>query len=1701
MADQRTNLLPGNMLAFFMAMFVLYVAKEVSAVLDDGCTKNGLGLDWYLPDDEKLPDSQITASSELPYRLAKYGRFRSPAVERIFGVWCPEKNDQKPWWQVDFLAMRTITAIRIGSNEYADGYVTRFTLHFSYDGNDWFTVKDSKTNKSKLYIGLDELWAKEQVALEFPVTARFFRIYPEMYHYQPCLQADFVGCKPEKTCNKKVGVTKSSIVPNSDMTSSTFYKNHPASSGRLDAAIQPGQSQWGAWCATTGDIAPYLQIDLRLAREISKLETQGHPYDFMQSWVTQYAFNYSLDGQLWKSYNQVLFGNIDGSTKKLNELKPPVIARYIRFLPKKWEGDLPCMRVEAYECLPRKESIPTLVYGLSDHTINRGEPLSINCLFRGLPNMTLVWNINQDYLRTSSRIITSEVTTENEASSTLFIKRVTSAENGEISCISFYPTLQDIHAKSAGTITVLAPIPELAIVNYTVADSVIHLNHSGPYTRDVLGYRVKVSSVDGVKDLDFPYNDTRLATISKLRPYVTYNLQVAMRYLEDEIGPFYSSTDFETPQDKPYGAPLNLHVTKISHDTLHATWDDPAPKLCNGPIIYYDVRYVKSDKSDPSVRSKRAVSSNVAVFKRVFNSTAVLDRLEPGAIYEVSTRSYTKVGPGPWVHPPELVFTGKATEELNSLKKMVITDANAAAVSNRLKNITADRTFLNKHDVVLTLDILEKVVNKQNTSGEIGQSLVEAVSNVLKANKTVLSESEITNRTGTRFVKMLEKWLEKLPPSEKKLEEESENVIVQKIFINKHKLEEGINFAKEDLEKSGGVEMHIPKEAIPGNGTADSIYFVYYKKNKFFNGNKRLEELCINGFTVFKERVFTPVVSGEVVGQKTRNLSAPVVLKFRHTEDEAKLRKTACAYWDYEADNEKGGWSTEGCTVESIANQTITCHCNHLTNFAAMMDVYAETSTICGKHRKIISFITVIGCFLSLIGLFLTFLTYFMFRRLLKEMAAKVLIQLCVALFIVVLTFVTGIEQTDKPVMCMTVAFVLHYFTLVSFFWMLMEASFMYHAFVRVWPPRQGGDIYKSTVVAWGIPLFIVGITFLTSMDNYGGSHYCHLTGTPLIASYLAPIGLIILINFVIFIFIMMKLGGRPNGNTDQNSLQLATARLRRAFGIMILMGLTWAFGFGQLTDARLEFSYLFSVFNASQGFSIFIFYVIAQKRARSQWIAFFKCDGRSENKRTTDSYFSERRRMSSIGSNRTNTMQFNRLGSNASSIQRNSIIGNGYPLSPPEKFISPPPMNTIDELESPTSPIRSFDDPPEFHPPPSYHSPITPMEQEQPLLAINDDTIDGILEDSLDEEDEILNKKLQESEDNRKLKQHDIKQHQKQKDIKQYSSYRALSGAKSYDVLNSVKTPSGKNLDKNTIQRRSMEVIYRKESTNRKDLANRRSLIDMSSNRLSALSSSRDQHHVTKSMEHINKKESFRSEIPSEDIGLTGYKKIGTVAHRDKNTNNRDLKNVRPLSIDTGTLKSDAATMTDAPPSYEPKISRQPSEKSKKDVMDWLQNCENENDLKDSDSDYSSSFYKTSRSSSMTDMTSPTKYRHPTASTTSNHDPYDGHKKSNTDGAIIDDFILGPLNNQTSGKDSTPNNKNNNGKQIQDILDPVGKSSDFSEEGYSASEEDVFDDHTRPPARRKSRGERSMNSFKRQLSVNGYVALEDKDGKPTSYL
>ena len=68
-----------------------------------------------------------------------------------------------------------------------------------------------------------------------------------------------------------------------------------------------------------------------------------------------------------------------------------------------------------------------------------------------------------------------------------------------------------------------------------------------------------------------------------------------------------------------------------------------------------------------------------------------------------------------------------------------------------------------------------------------------------------------------------------------------------------------------------------------------------------------------------------------------------------------------------------GSWSTQGCKVKEthMYKGFVTCECNHLTNFALLLDVSQTRYMSQG-----LSTITWIGCGLSMAGLALTIITF-----------------------------------------------------------------------------------------------------------------------------------------------------------------------------------------------------------------------------------------------------------------------------------------------------------------------------------------------------------------------------------------------------------------------------------------------------------------------------------------------------------------------------------------------------------------------------------------------------------------------------------------------------------------------------------------------------------------------------------------------------
>ena len=71
-------------------------------------------------------------------------------------------------------------------------------------------------------------------------------------------------------------------------------------------------------------------------------------------------------------------------------------------------------------------------------------------------------------------------------------------------------------------------------------------------------------------------------------------------------------------------------------------------------------------------------------------------------------------------------------------------------------------------------------------------------------------------------------------------------------------------------------------------------------------------------------------------------------------------------------------------------------------------------------------------------------------RRLRKRDASKFHVQLCIAMFCMLLVFLTGVQRTSVYGGCVTVSLLIHYFTLVTVMWMGAEAVLMFQKLVIV---------------------------------------------------------------------------------------------------------------------------------------------------------------------------------------------------------------------------------------------------------------------------------------------------------------------------------------------------------------------------------------------------------------------------------------------------------------------------------------------------------------------------------------------------------------------------------------------------------------------------------------------------------------------------
>ncbi|XP_023808570.1 adhesion G-protein coupled receptor G6 isoform X5 [Oryzias latipes] len=547
-----------------------------------------------------------------------------------------------------------------------------------------------------------------------------------------------------------------------------------------------------------------------------------------------------------------------------------------------------------------------------------------------------------------------------------------------------------------------------------------------------------------------------------------------------------------------------------------------------------------------------------------------------------------------------------------------VTAENAADVAEKLANFT--RNGLSDDEISHVVTKVQQLVNVAKIDAAVAESVVSIISNVMTSSEAVLGNaSNIALRTVDELAQKLEFDGLSVNITSKHLalgilafNATTFNGSSFSAFIPPNSADPKIEF---EQTANPLAQVTLPGSLLSGVSLSDAdrsslsrINFVFFSNTNLFK--KEQDSLSLNSY----------VVASSVGNLSIRDLKDPVRIQIAHLTEQTSSHRF-CMFWDFTLNNGDGGWNERGCSVskESTRNKTI-CLCNHLTHFGVLMDVSQTSSQIDPKNKKILTFLSYIGCGVSAICAAATLLTYIAFEKLRRDYPSKILMNLSTSLLCLNMVFLLDgwlASMVDSAGLCTSAAVLLHYFLLTSFTWMGLESIHMYIALVKVFNTYIRRYILKFCAVGWGLPAVIVGIVVTVDKSHYGiledskdeSAKMCWIKNQSVF--YTTCVGyfcLVFLLNVAMFIVVMMQICGR-NGKRSNRSLREEVLRnLRSVVSLTFLLGMTWGFALFAWGPVYLAFTYLFTIFNSLQGVFIFIFHCALKENVQKQWRRYLCC-------------------------------------------------------------------------------------------------------------------------------------------------------------------------------------------------------------------------------------------------------------------------------------------------------------------------------------------------------------------------------------------------------------------------------------------------------------------------------------------------------------
>ncbi|XP_038619834.1 adhesion G-protein coupled receptor D1 [Tachyglossus aculeatus] len=425
---------------------------------------------------------------------------------------------------------------------------------------------------------------------------------------------------------------------------------------------------------------------------------------------------------------------------------------------------------------------------------------------------------------------------------------------------------------------------------------------------------------------------------------------------------------------------------------------------------------------------------------------------------------------------------------------------------------------------------------------------------------------------------------------------------------------EKMSFPHYRFPSQGQSYIEIPLEAFHSKAWTTIIGLLYHRVHYYFNNirptSTKIAEavhykdywMSVTSYLISLKVEPPPNLSPNLSGSPLITIHLTHKLTARqHSQATNKSNRVFlyCAFLDFSSG--EGVWSNEGCVLSRGNLSYSICHCNHLTNFAILMQVVPLE--LSHGHQVALSSISYVGCSLSIFCLTITLVTFAILSSVstIRNQRYHIHANLSFAILVAQILLLISFQFDPGTIPCKILAVLLHFFFLSAFAWMLVEGLHLYSMVIKVFGSEESKHLYYYGI-GWGSPLLICIISVSSAMDSYGESDNCWLSlENGAIWAFVAPALFVIVVNIGILVAVTRVISRISADNYKVHGEANAFKLTAKAVAVLLpILGSSWIFGVLAVNDHAIVFQYMFAIFNSLQGFFMFLFHCLLNSEVRA---------------------------------------------------------------------------------------------------------------------------------------------------------------------------------------------------------------------------------------------------------------------------------------------------------------------------------------------------------------------------------------------------------------------------------------------------------------------------------------------------------------------